>query len=168
MQHLLTLNPENALLEDVNTYDTRAAARAIVRDENGHIALLKVGRHGYYKLPGGGVDEGEDIQTALLRECLEEIGCDIEVLGEVGTVEEHKLKSKLKQTSYCYLAKVVGTKGSPSFTQKEMDGGFSILWVPPSEAIKLMETCAPTTSGGKDYIVPRDICLLQAALGKSS
>lgn len=168
MQNLLTLNPENAPLIEASSYKTRVAARAVVKDENGHIALLKVGKHNYYKLPGGGVDEGEDIYTALLRECLEEIGCNIAVLAEVGVVEEHRQKSELKQTSYCYLAKVVGPKGSPNFTQKELDGGFSNVWVSPSEAVRLIKSCEPSNKMGKDYVVPRDTCLLEAALSKNS
>ena len=42
---------------DTDTFRIREAARAVVVDENGRVALLKVGKHSYHKLPGGGIDE---------------------------------------------------------------------------------------------------------------
>lgn len=42
------------------------------RPENTHLA-------GYWELPGGKVEEGEDPEMAVVRECLEEIGIEVEV-----------------------------------------------------------------------------------------
>ncbi len=60
----------------------RNAVRGLaVRD--GQVLLLK--KDGYesggvrYALPGGGQDAGESLSDALKRECLEEIGCSVEV-----------------------------------------------------------------------------------------
>lgn len=80
MKQLALINPENSTEEEVKTYQVREAARAIVLDENNMIALLHVSRDGYYKLPGGGIEDSEDPVDALKRECREEIGCEIEVI----------------------------------------------------------------------------------------
>lgn len=65
-------------------YSIRTANRALVV-EGGR--LLVTVHHDpddgldYYMLPDGGQDFGEDRITALLRECREEIGCDVVVDG---------------------------------------------------------------------------------------
>ncbi len=59
------LNPESATEDEVKTWDVREAARGIVIDDEGKIAMLHVSKNNYYKLPGGGIDEGEDKETAF-------------------------------------------------------------------------------------------------------
>ena len=51
------------------SYTVRHAARVVLTDETGAVALLhaKV-RNYYYKLPGGGIEENEDTEKALARE----------------------------------------------------------------------------------------------------
>ena len=70
----------------------RNAARAvIVRD--GSILLLR--KEGYpqgvrYALPGGGQDLGETLEQALLRECREEIGTQVNIRGLVHVADTFK------------------------------------------------------------------------------
>lgn len=58
-------------------YKIRTAARAIILDSNNLIALISIPRQGYHKLPGGGLEEGEEIKETLIREVKEEAGIDI-------------------------------------------------------------------------------------------
>lgn len=162
---LITLNPENASDEEVQTYSTREAARAVVVDSGGNIALLHVSLKNYYKLPGGGLEGDEDILVALARECKEEIGCAIEVVGEVGTVIEYRKIFGIKQISYCYFAHVKGDKGEPEFTESELEGGFEIVWVSYGKALTLMAESVVSDEEGGRYIIPRDIALLKAVEG---
>ncbi len=164
MQQLLLINPENVTLDEVASYRVRSAARAIVIDADGNVALLHVGKYGSYKLPGGGIDEGEDIVEALARECMEEIGCKVQVCDEVGIIEEYYKALELKQTSYCYVARVIGSKGQSNFTGQELANEFSIVWAPKDEAQNLLDNCVSTSNQGRDYIVPRDRCFLVSAL----
>jgi ADP-ribose pyrophosphatase YjhB (NUDIX family) len=163
MKQLKVLNPENVSEEEVKTYDSRDTARAVVLDDDGNIAMLYVSNLNYYKIPGGGVEENEDRLEACKRECLEEIGSEVEVIGEVGIIVEYRKIFSLKQTSYCYLAKVKGEKGTPHYTDEELENGFKQIWVSYNEALKLLKESDAKDDEGRLYIVPRDIIFLEAA-----
>jgi 8-oxo-dGTP diphosphatase len=70
------------------TYPTRpylAVSAAIFRD--GHVLIVRRGRppaHGLYTLPGGGVELGETLEEAIIREVREETGLEIVPLELVG------------------------------------------------------------------------------------
>lgn len=141
----------------------REAARAIVVDDMGKIALLFVSRKNYHKLPGGGIEKGEDIPEALKREMIEEIGCDIEVTGEIGQIDEYRSKFELLQINYCFMTKVKGDKKPPAFVENEIKDGFRIMWVDIDDAVKLLENDATEDYAGK-FIVMRDTIFLKEAL----
>ena len=67
---------------DAQNYDgswkrvKREAVRAIIF-RGGLIALVKCGKEGYYKFPGGGIEPNETHAQALIRETLEETGLKI-------------------------------------------------------------------------------------------
>src|SRR3989338_9132893 len=159
---LALINPENVSEAEAATYAVRAAARAVVLDGERNIALLHVSKKNYYKLPGGGVEEGEDIPTALDRGSQEEIGCKISVHGELGSIIEYRKQFKLVQTSSCYLAQVEGEKGAPDLTEEELNDGFEIVWLAPAEAERTLAGSRPTDYEGS-YIVERDATFLRAA-----
>ena len=54
----------------------RNAVRALVLDENDHLLMVRLvyGHGAFWVLPGGGIDEGEDVLDALRRELAEETG----------------------------------------------------------------------------------------------
>lgn len=167
MKNILTIYEQDIIAEapvvDAASFRKREAARAVVYDDAGKVALLHVGLNNYHKLPGGGVDEGEDLSAALERELLEEIGCRAKVTGEVGVTVEYRDQFKLEQTSYCFTALQVGDKGSPNFTDEELSEQFSIVWVDDIDsAITLLEQDKPTNYEGK-FIQKRDLALLRAA-----
>ena len=73
---------------DPRTYPTRpylAVSAAIFRD--GRVLIVRRGRppsFGVYTLPGGGVELGETLEQAVIREVREETGLDIEPLALAG------------------------------------------------------------------------------------
>ena len=156
MKVLKVINPQQATKKEVDQYRVRQAARAVVIDPEGQIGLLKVVKRKFYKLPGGGIEAGESQQTALKRECQEEIGCNVEILDEIGTIVEYRKMFQIKQISHCYLAKLVGAKGKPKLTQEEKDEGYQPLWVPYQQAVDLMNNSQAQNLESKFYIVPRD------------
>lgn len=141
----------------------RRAARAIVTNDTGEVALLYVGKYKYHKLPGDGIEDGEDIAQALERELLEEIGCHAEVTAEVGEIIEHRDAWNMLQTSYCYLAKQIGAAVAPDFTEKELSEGFRIVWAKDlATAIALLDNDDPQDYGGR-FISMRDHAFLLTA-----
>jgi len=143
-------------------YRIRKAARAIVLNEVHEIALLYVTSEGYYKLPGGGIEQGEDIVEALKREVLEEVGCHIEILSELGITIEYRNQINQLQISYSYLTELKGSKLPPTYTQEELDEGFRLVWVNIDKAIRLMKNYTPTQYVGR-FIVERDLALIVEA-----
>lgn len=163
MKILAILNPENVSDDEVKKYSIRKAARAIVFDENKLIALLDVSKEKYYKLPGGGVEKLEDFKETLKRECLEEIGSNIDIITELGSIVEYRKCFNLKQTSYCYIARLKGKKEESSFTKKELGQGFNSIWLPYDEALNVISKNIATSFEGSSYIVPRETIFLKEA-----
>ena len=58
----------------------RLSAHAVITNEDGEVLLLKANYgDSSWGLPGGALEPGETIHEALLRECLEELSCDVDV-----------------------------------------------------------------------------------------
>ena len=60
--------------------DIRNAVRALILNGNKVLLLKKEDEKGSrYALPGGGQETGETLEQTLLRECAEELGCEVAV-----------------------------------------------------------------------------------------
>jgi 8-oxo-dGTP pyrophosphatase MutT (NUDIX family) len=110
------------------------------------------------------VEENENIEDAVKRECKEEAGCDVEIVKEAGFVTEYRKKGNLKQTSYYYIVKVVGKKGTPNLTEDEIAEGYEIVWVPFETALEKVKANNATFYSAP-YIKARDLGALKT-LGK--
>lgn len=139
----------------------RFASRAVLFDKDNLVPILFVSKFNYHKIPGGGIEEGEDKMQALIREIKEETGCDAEITGELGEITENRSRWNLLQTSYCYFGNVI-SKGEQSFTKKERHQGFKLLWMPLDEAIEKLKTDKPLNYEGK-FIQDRDLTFLEEA-----
>lgn len=151
-------------IDERHNYYVREAVRAVLSDQNGRIALMYAKQRDYYKLPGGGIDEGENLEAALARELLEETGSKATLTKELGKVLEWRDFKKMKQTSYAFEASVIGESGEPNFTQSEIDEGFELRWINSlDEAIRLVE--ANTTHADLEvvFMSKRDAAILKAA-----
>lgn len=56
------LNPE-----DIEKFEVRRAARAVVFDNDKNIGILYVGKYNYHKLPGGSLGGNESIEEAFKK-----------------------------------------------------------------------------------------------------
>lgn len=115
----------------------RYAARGILLNGKGEVAIVYKANKNEYKLPGGGI-ENEDPTLAFKREVSEETGCDIEIIDNLGTIEEHKSKTNFKQISYVFVGRVIKETGKLNLTEKEKIEGTRFLWTDLDNAIKLV------------------------------
>ncbi|MDD4363903.1 MAG: NUDIX domain-containing protein, partial [Atribacterota bacterium] len=141
-------------------YQIRKASRAIVFNDSGEIALLYVSKNLYHKLPGGGIENSESIVDALKREILEEIGCNVSIIGELGIIIECKNEHKKIQFSYCYVCKKEGASINTSHTESEISEGFKLVWLKIGSAIEILEKDIPLDYTGK-FIKERDLTFLK-------
>lgn len=145
------------------TLEERRASRAIVFDADGNVALLHATRKHYHKLPGGGIEAGEGIHEALRRETLEEIGCHITNIRDLGIIEEYRNKLSLHQISYCFIADVLGEKGEPHLEEGEIADGFDPVWMDLESAIQTLEAEDSIENYEGRFIRLRDLTFLKEA-----
>lgn len=120
---------------------TRYGARGIVFDDKKNIALFYRSDKNEYKLPGGEVSNGVDPKSSFIESALNETGCDVDVVYDIGTIEEWKTHDNFKQESKVYLAKVLKNHHTLNLTAKEKKAGYKVIWVPLKEAIKIISDC---------------------------
>lgn len=131
------------------TYGVRPSARAILFDSKSRIALMHVVGDNYYKLPGGGIDKGEEIEMALRRELREEVGASsVEILEDVGQIDIYLDKLKKKSEHVCFIAKLNGSIVETERTKEEIEQGYETVWVDTiDDAIHLVESGSPKKYG---------------------
>ncbi|HRC28042.1 MAG TPA: NUDIX domain-containing protein [Candidatus Saccharimonas sp.] len=145
----------------------RLAARAVLVDEHGRIAVMHFTRTGSYKLPGGGIDEGEEHTAALRRELQEETGYEVADIKELGAVDENRYFCGMNQISYCYTARPTHHVGT-ALTEKEAHEGMNLQWASSiDEAIAWIESGTTTDEDGSAVglamMKARDCAILRAA-----
>ncbi|GEM_PF-470168 len=164
MEHRSTQRQEAPSPTEERTFWLRQAARAVLLDDRGRMALMHVARDDYHKLPGGGIEAGEDVYEALRRELREEAGAEAEIVRELGMTVEYVADHLRKQFSYAYEARLVGSPTMPELTASERAAGFAPIWVTPEEALRLMEKDCPKSYVGA-FIRARDLAIVRAYLG---
>ncbi len=145
-------------VKDDSGFRIRKASRAILFDDKKLVPIIYVSEFNYHKLPGGGIEEGESREEALEREMYEEVGSEIKIMGEVGKSIEHRTELNLKQISYCYFGQIT-KKGETHYTDKEIEEGFSLIWLPLDKAIFRLQTDKPENYEGL-FIQKRDLAFL--------
>lgn len=149
--------------ETRDDYYHRRAARGVLLDAKGRVFLIHVSLHGYHKLPGGGIKNGEEIEQALARELMEEVGCEAEILHEVGEVVEYRDYEQMTQTSYCFVARQVGDKVENSMEEDELAKGMTEIKADSIEhAVQLLEADTPGDIG-EEFMRRRDLGFLREA-----
>ncbi|GHH36800.1 NUDIX hydrolase [Lentzea cavernae] len=113
------------------------AVSAIVRDEAGHLLMIRRTDNNKYALPGGGQDIGETLSQAVIREVEEETGVQVEVTGLVGLysnpshVIEYDDGEVRQEFSICFYAKYIGGELRTSSESRE------VKWIAPARLQEL-------------------------------
>ncbi len=141
----------------------RYKVRAILRNPYGKYAVMFEDSTGLYSLPGGSVESGEDILTALKREMLEETGCTCDVIYELGYIYENRAYCDLQQYSYFFMVTTKGPSMAPTFTSEEIDVGTKLMWCTLGEMVSLIENGKPKTNQ-QIYLKARDTAVLKEYL----
>lgn len=143
----------------------RQSVRVVLFDEDGNVALGYIPpcgpKPGWYSMIGGGIDEGETIEQALTREALEETGCRLKDVRELGFIKELGIQGKkgdpFAQDNYCFIASVDGEKGEPQFTPEDIADGILLVWLPLDVAIQKLK------EQGDGFIKQKTLFLLEKA-----
>lgn len=113
------------------SYVSRPGAYAIIQDGSNAIALVRT-QQGYL-LPGGGVEPNEDLEDALRRELVEELGYQSRI-GEKLCAAVQYLYSEaehgyFKKVGHFYRATLTEKVCEPTETEHEL------VWCSPDESL---------------------------------
>ncbi len=131
----------------------RIIVRAIVLDNDGYFYFIRAKRDDIFgkatmiETSGGGVEENEDLISALKRELKEELGIQVNVIDKIGTVSDYYNLLHRHNISNYYLCKIK-TFGNNNLTEDEKNiFHISTLKLTFDEAIKEYKRCANTKIG---------------------
>ncbi len=147
-------------VHDISRYSTRG----ILIDGMGKVAMMLTEVKGRCKLPGGGIELGENERDAFIRQIAEETGLNCEILETIGYIEEHKLRSNFRQYSYVFLARETGElEESSDGTGSRINTG--IAWMPLDKAIAAMQGAInmENNSYSMKFMLLRDKLILEYA-----
>ena len=139
----------------------RLTARAIVRNQDGLYAVMYADKFKLHSLPGGGVEDGEDVLTALRREVYEETGCVCDEIQELGIVSENRASLDYTQINYYFVVTTTHTPGENHLTEAELDNRTVVKWETLDEMVRLINEQDFARVQGK-YLKARDVAALKA------
>jgi diadenosine tetraphosphatase ApaH/serine/threonine PP2A family protein phosphatase/8-oxo-dGTP pyrophosphatase MutT (NUDIX family) len=115
-------------------YHVRPGAYAIIPDEAGRIAVMKIGPEHYF-LPGGGMEPHENPHQALSRELREECGREVQILRKLGEATQliNTADRRLAKHGYYFEAAFAGEQ------QCAIEPDHELIWMTPSQAVESLK-----------------------------
>lgn len=162
----LVVDCHNIIMGKEKNLKPKYATRTVLLDENGKVAIINVTKHGYYKIPGGGIEEQEEIEVAARREVMEEAGCDCRIVADLGRIESEIPVWGLYDISEGFIAHVVGEKMQPKYEDWENERGFRIEWYDDLDAAIARIEQNVVSEPGMDVLQERDLAFLKRAREK--
>ena len=162
---LLNLEDKEWPLTTIN--HDRMIARAIVVDDEENFYFVRANRDDDFgkatliETAGGGVESGEDLDTAIRRELNEELGIEVEVLSKIGVVSDYYNLIHRHNINNYYLCKIVSF-GEKHLTKDEIeDFHLSTLKLKYEEALAEYEKYRCTSLGR--LVANREVPVLKRA-----
>ncbi len=150
-----------------HTDHDREVVRAVVVDESGAYYFNRLVRddvfcHGtVIETAGGGVEKGETLTDAIRRELREELGAEVEILAEIGTVSDYYNLIHRHNVNHFYLCRALSF-GATQMTEDEVHTfHLSTLKLTYEEALAEYERCTATALGR--LIAARELPILHRA-----
>ena len=142
---------------------SRPSARAIII-QDGKIAVIYSRKNQFYKIPGGGVESGEDNITAMIREVKEEVGLTvkpetIKEFGYVHRIQRGKHEPVFIQDNFYYLCDVENEQELPQYSDAEKREEFVPVFVDLIEAIRVNEEFEKANPS--DLMIERELRVLR-------
>lgn len=145
----------------------RDIVRAVVFDDDGYFYFVRAqrdddfGKATLIETSGGGVEKGEDLDKALIRELKEELGAQAEIICKIGVVDDYYNLIHRHNINNYYLCKVTAF-GNKNLTQDEIEEfHLSTLKLTFEDAVKEYEKCSCTKVGR--LIANRELPILKHA-----
>lgn len=149
--------------DGLSTAKPRLTARAILKNYINQYAVMYSSEFELYSLPGGGVEEGENVEEALKREIFEETGCDIINIEELGYIEENRAHCDYTQISYYFVVTTDSKQFNPNLTINELTHGTTVGWQSITQAYNNIASPCHTTNQRK-FLQARDVAALEEYL----
>ena len=161
MKKICELNDKIILgTEGMSPKAPRITARAIVRNQDGLYAVMYADKFKLYSLPGGGVEDGENVLTALRREVYEETGCVCDEIKELGIVAENRASLDYTQINYYYVVTTTHQPGENHLTESEQASRTVVQWHSFDKMVRLINAQEFDRVQGK-YLKARDVVALR-------
>lgn len=161
MKQICELNDKIVLGQDgLSDKAPRLTARAIVKNQDGLYAVMYSDKFKLHSLPGGGVEEGEEVLTALRREVYEETGCVCDEIKELGIVVENRASLDYTQINYYYVVTTTHRPGENHLTESEQASRTVVQWHTFNEMVRLINEQEFDRVQGK-YLKARDVIALK-------
>jgi ADP-ribose pyrophosphatase YjhB (NUDIX family) len=172
LTEVIAMQPLHIELQDTewpftHTDHDREIVRAIVVDADGYFYFNRLERddmfcHGtVIETAGGGVEAGEELESAVRRELREELGAEVEILGEIGTVSDYYNLIHRHNINHFYLCRAVSF-GETAMTEDEIHTfHLSTLKLSYEEAVAEYERYRATALGR--VIAARELPILKRA-----